>query len=158
SFVNLPASAATNGIGPRIQFASTEYDFGKALVGDQVRHDFTFTNTGDETLMINGVYPGCGCTTAGNWTREVPPGRTGIVPLQFNTSHFGGQSVTKTTTVVSNDKDRGSLMLLIKGTVWRPIEVNPQPAVLQIVADSTSHVAAVVKITSSLEDPITLAA
>src|SRR5689334_17654264 len=94
----------TNGTGPRIQFASTVYDFGRALVGEQVRYDFIFTNTGDDVLKISGVYPGCGCTTAGNWSREVTPGNTGIIPLQFNTSHFGGQTVTKVTTVVCNDK------------------------------------------------------
>src|SRR5882672_8816637 len=116
-----PDLTSANGIGGRIQFESTEYDFGKALVGEQVRHEFVFTNTGDAVLTISGVYPGCGCTTAGTWTRDVEPGQTGVIPLQFNTSHFGGQPVVKTTTVVCNDKDHGTTVLQIKGTVWKPI-------------------------------------
>ena len=155
----LPApagSASTNGIGPKIQFASTVYDFGRAIVGEQVRHDFTFTNTGDAMLEISGVYPSCGCTTVGTWSRQVEPGKTGTIPLQFNSSRFGAQTVTKTTTVTSNDKGQPTVILQIKGTIWKPIDVNPQMAVLNLMADSTSNAPVTVSIVSGLEEPITL--
>lgn len=147
---------STNAIGPRIAFDSIVYDFGKAIAGTQVRHEFLFTNTGDATLEISGVYPGCGCTTAGAWTRQVEPGKTGVIPLQFNTEHYAGQTVTKIATVACNDKNQSAVRLEIKGTVWKPIDVSPQVAVLNIIADAPSNAPAVVRIVSSLDEPITL--
>src|SRR2546425_5861545 len=52
---------------PKIQFASTEFDFGKVEAGFAVKHDFLFTNIGRATLEIRDVRPGCGCTAAGKW-------------------------------------------------------------------------------------------
>jgi hypothetical protein len=147
--------AASGGVGPRIQFASTLFDFGKVAAGQQVRNDFVFTNTGDAVLEVTGVYPSCGCTTAGPWSRKVEPGKTGTIPLVFNSSRFNG-GVTKTATVACNDKEHPQVMLQIKGTVWKPIDVNPQMAVLTVVPDAESNAPAMVTITSGLDEPITL--
>src|ERR1700690_2625078 len=61
--------------GPMIQFESTMFDFGKVSVGEKVRHTYMLTNTGTETLLITNVHPGCHCTTAGDWTHKVEPGK-----------------------------------------------------------------------------------
>ena len=95
-------AGSTNAVGPRIQFASTVYDFGKVMVGVQVRNVFVFTNTGDAVLEIKGVYPSCGCTTAGVWSHQVEPGMTGVIPLAFNSAHFAGP-VAKSANVICND-------------------------------------------------------
>jgi len=83
-----PAAAITS--GPRIEFDTNVYNFGKVSSGELVRHDFIFTNTGTSTLEITDVRPGCGCTTAGTWDKKVEPGKTGLIPLQFNSANFGG--------------------------------------------------------------------
>jgi hypothetical protein len=147
------AGASTNGVGPKIEFASTVYDFGRVAAGGVVKHDFVFTNTGDALLEITGVYPSCGCTTAGAWTQQVEPGKTGTIPLQFNSARFSGP-VAKTVTVAP--KNQPAITLQIKGTIWKPIEVNPQTAVLNVVADSPTNPTAKVSIVSSLDEPITL--
>src|SRR5262245_56999464 len=77
-----PAAAAE----PKIQFAEIVHDLGKIGAGQVVRHDFIFTNTGTATLEIKEVRPSCGCTTAGTWDKQVEPGKTGLIPLQFNSS------------------------------------------------------------------------
>src|SRR5206468_6603052 len=64
----LPADA-----GPKIQFAEIVYDFGKVSSGEVVKHTFVFTNIGTAKLEIKDVRPGCGCTTAGTWDKEVEP-------------------------------------------------------------------------------------
>jgi len=151
-------NASTNGTGPRSEFASTSYEFGRVLVGETVRHDFTFTNTGDAVLEVSGVYPKCGCTIAGAWTREVQPGGVGVIPLQFNSSHFGGMTVDKEAVVMSTDKREQALTLHLKGTVWKPIEVNPQMAFLNLIADAASNAPTTVHIVSSLDEPVTLSA
>src|ERR1044071_6693305 len=67
------AAGAPETSAPRIEFASRVFDFGKVSAGELVRHDFVFTNTGTASLEITDVRPGCGCTTAGPWDRQVPP-------------------------------------------------------------------------------------
>src|SRR6185436_4097595 len=70
--------------GPRIQFATMVYDFGKATGDDLVDCKFVFTNTGNAVLEVSAVNPGCGCMKAGEWTRKVEPGRTGIIPVRYD--------------------------------------------------------------------------
>src|SRR5436190_10300323 len=60
------ASVATNS-GPRITFAEPRYDFGKVDSATMVKHEYIFTNTGNQTLEVTNVQPGCGCTTAAYW-------------------------------------------------------------------------------------------
>lgn len=83
------APPATNA-GPKIQFATPVYDFGKAKCGDIVKYTYYFTNTGVETLELNNVQGSCGCTAVGNWSRKVEPGQTGEIPVQFNSANFNG--------------------------------------------------------------------
>src|SRR5437870_1275821 len=109
------APATTNAAAPHVQFDSLVYDFGKVGSSELVKHSFTFTNTGKSTLEIIDVRPGCGCTTAGAWDKKVEPGKTGIIPLQFNSANFGG-SVLKQATVTCNDPGQSNVILQIKGT------------------------------------------
>src|SRR2546428_7395455 len=64
-------AAPPGGASPKIQFAEMVYDFGKISSGEVVKHSFVFTNVGMATLEINDVRPGCGCTTAGTWAKQV---------------------------------------------------------------------------------------
>ncbi len=141
--------------GPRIEFGGTVFDFGKTNAGEVVRHDFVFTNTGTATLEIKDVRPGCGCTTAGSWDKTVEPGKSGAIPLQFNSTGFGG-SVTKSATVICNDPGKSNVVLQITGTVWRPIDVTPMMAVFNVSSESQTNETKVVRIVSNLEEPVTL--
>src|SRR6266498_2928096 len=141
--------------GPRIQFATNVFDFGKVDSGQVVRHDFVFTNVGTATLEITDVRPGCGCTTAGSWDKKVEPGKTGIIPLQFNSANFGGM-VTKSATVSCTDPGRSNVILQITGTVWKPIDITPTMASFNLASDSTTNETKVLRIVSNLEEPITL--
>jgi len=152
----LPATgipAATT--GPRIAFDSTAFDFGKLHQGDLVRHEFIFTNTGTATLEITAVQPGCGCTTAGDWDKQVAPGKTGVIPLQFNSSSFNGQ-VTKTVTVTCNAEGQSDVALQISATVWKAFQIVPPAAYFTAFADSPTNETKVVRIVSELDQPVTL--
>src|ERR1035437_1003195 len=82
------APAATNVIGPKIQFETMVHDFGRAKSGDQVKYTYIFTNVGDQVLELSGVQA-CGCITA-DFTRKVEPGQTGTVPIGFNSANYAG--------------------------------------------------------------------
>jgi Protein of unknown function (DUF1573) len=100
------------------------------------------------------VQPTCGCTTAGDWTRRVEPGKTGTIPIQFNTANYAGP-VVKFITVSTSDRNNATIQLQLKGTVWRPIEVNPLYAIINVPPDATNGSASV-RIISNLDEPLTL--
>lgn len=140
--------------GPRIQFAETVHDFGRIPSG-MARHDFVFTNTGTALLEIKEVRPGCGCTTAEKWDSMVEPGRTGVIPLQFNSTGFSG-AVAKAATVRCNDPGGSNLVLLIKADVWNPIEVKPATVVFTPSGEVQTNETRIVRIVSKVEEPVEL--
>ena len=149
-------AAATNAVGPKIKFATPLYDFVKARSGDAVKYTYIFTNTGDQLLILTNVAPQCGCTAAGDWTRQVEPGKTGNIPIQFNTANYNGP-VFKQVTVVCNDKGQSTLFLQLKGTVYKPFEINPPLAVLNIAPDAETA-SMVVNITNNMDEALSLSA
>jgi len=141
--------------GARITFAEPDFDFGKVDSGTPVKHDFVFTNTGDQVLEVTGVRPGCGCTTAGDWDKKVEPGKTGKIPIQFNSSGYGGQ-VHKTVFVTCNDSTRSNLTLNLQGTIWKVFDVTPMYAIFNLTSEEQTNQIQVVKIVNNDEQPATL--
>ena len=152
------SAVATNppalGIGPRIQFATPLYDFGRARAGEPVKYAYVFTNTGDRLLILNTVQPQCGCTAAGEFTRQVEPGSTGIIPIQFNTVGYNGP-VFKQVTVNCNVTGQPMMFVQLRGTVYKPIDLSPPMAILNIPPDAETA-SGVVTITNNTEEPLEL--
>jgi hypothetical protein len=124
--------------------------------GTVVKHAFVFTNTGTDALELLNVRPGCGCTTAGTWDKRVEPGQTGSIPLQLNTAGFGG-SIAKSATVTCNVPGQSNILLQMRATIWRPIDLSPQSAYFSLASDATTNEVRVLRIVNNLETPITLA-
>ncbi|MCI0745297.1 MAG: DUF1573 domain-containing protein [Verrucomicrobia subdivision 3 bacterium] len=141
--------------GPRIQFETNIWNFGKIDSGTVAKHEFIFTNTGNATLEILDVRPGCGCTTAGAWDKKVEPGKTGIIPLQFNSANFGG-TVTKSATITCNDPRQSNVVLQITANVWKAIDVTPTMAVFNVNSDTRTNETRVIRIVNNVEKPLSL--
>jgi copper(I)-binding protein len=152
-----PASAAplTNALGPRIQFATPVYDFGRARAGEPVKYTYVFTNTGDRMLIVNSVQPGCHCTTAGEWTKQVEPGQTGGIPVQFDTTGGNGMTVRQITVACNITNLPPMVYIQLKGMIYKPVDVNPPWAVLNVPPDSESA-SLNVTITNNTEEPLIL--
>lgn len=142
---------------PKIQFASNVFEFGKVPVGTVVRATFVLTNTGNAPLEIKDVRPGCGCTTAGTWERRIEPGNTTTIALQLNTANFGG-ALVKNATVTCNDPTQSTVTLLIKGEVWKPIDIQPNIVVFNPANGSGSNATRIVRVVNNTEALITLEA
>src|SRR5207247_2371899 len=115
------AAATAKTSKAKIQFATPTYDFGKVTAGEPVNYTYIFTNIGTEKLELASVTPSCGCTTAGEWTHSVEPGKIGTIPVRFNSPNYSGP-VAKTVTVKCNDSSQETVVLQIKGTVWQAID------------------------------------
>jgi len=149
------AQSAKDVVSPIISLESPVFNFGKVSSGEIVRHDFVFTNTGNALLEITDVHPGCGCTTAGTWDKSVDPGKTGKIPLQFNSSGFGGM-VSKSATVTCNDPAHPSLTLEMTGTIWKPVDVSPSMVIFNVSSDGQTNESKRIHIVNNTEQPITI--
>ena len=86
---------------PNFEFKTVDHDFGTITEGDVVEYTYTFKNTGDAPLIIQGAQGSCGCT-ASDWTKTpVPVGGTGFVKAKFDSN--GKPNIqNKTVTVTAN--------------------------------------------------------
>jgi hypothetical protein len=104
--------------GPKIVFAEREHNYGTIQKGGDGNCTFTFTNTGDEPLILSSVRASCGCTTP-KWTQKpVMPGKAGEIGVRYNTNNVGG--FTKTVTITSNAINEPRVVVKIKGNVVAP--------------------------------------
>ncbi len=119
-----PAKPTASHGGAEIRFAETEHDFGEVANGASLKYDFVFTNTGTNTLEVTDVSPECSCANTGDWSRKVEPGRSGTIPIRFNSTTLSGP-IHKLVGVTCNSPIQAQTILNLKAIVWKAIEVDP---------------------------------
>jgi hypothetical protein len=151
----VPAPAGTNVAGPRIQFGESVHDFGKISTSSAFKHDYVFTNTGNARLEVTEVRTSCGCAVAGDWTRVVEPGQTGIIPIQLSTTNLSGP-LLKAVSVSCNDTNHSLVQLQVKALIWKPIDVTPQMVIFNLSADMLTNQTKAVRIVDYTGQTLTL--
>jgi len=119
-----PAFAEQAPPPPAISVEEPVYDFGKVPEGGAIRHVFKVKNIGGTPLEIKSVSAACGCTAAAPKEKQIAPGRTSEIEVQFDTRNRPGRN-EKTVTVVSNDPKTPSLTLLIRAEVEQLLSFDP---------------------------------
>lgn len=153
--LNAPSATPPANTRPVITVDNAVHDFGTNWAGTRLEHTFKITNTGNATLEIREVRPGCSCATAGAYPKSLQPGETGSFPLVLDTTSIYGQ-YTRTPVIASNDPATPQLMLQLKGTVKRIIEVSPPMASFGVVYGGTPQTLTL-KIVNNGEAPLQLA-
>ena len=95
------AEPAEAGPTTSITFAENSHDFGTIDEGDVVTHIFTFTNTGDNPLILDKCKGSCGCTVPQCPKEPIAPGATGEIEVKFNSKGKKNKQ-TKTVTINAN--------------------------------------------------------
>ena len=119
------AEAPKNMTPSAITWKEDSYSFGDIEKGKPVSHEFTFTNTTKQTILVTNVKASCGCTATNYTKTPVKPGESGSVTATFNAANAG--SFSKNITVTTNDSDVGKV-LTIKGKVLAPEGTEPAAA------------------------------
>lgn len=152
-----PGAAALPPAGPRLSLTQPKHDFGRVPKGETREHVFEFSNTGQGALEIIRVEVTCGCTTTGEWDRQVAAGQSGRIPIHFSTSAFTGQ-ISRSILVHSNDPLQPVQTLLVDADVWVPIEVSPTSVMIQYLSGSRAKELRTVKIRNRQKEPLSLSA
>lgn len=113
------------GPAPKVEAAQPEHNFGEVWVGSKVDHTFEIKNSGDAVLKITRVKPGCGCTVAKEYTREIPPGGVGQIPVTVSTK--AARKATKTVNINVESNDPASpFKLVMTGKVKQRFKTTPE--------------------------------
>ncbi|MGD9157088.1 MAG: DUF1573 domain-containing protein [Desulfobacteraceae bacterium] len=125
-FVNMGESLAM----PGLFIEEKVYNFGDAVEGEQISHDFIIENRGDTPLNLLKVRSSCGCT-ATSYTKEILPGEKGKISARFRSKGYGGRTVNKRIHVKTNDPKHSSLDLSITGHVNKIVGITPENIILK---------------------------
>jgi uncharacterized cupredoxin-like copper-binding protein len=94
--------AARDSLYAEIKANKEVHDFGKLKPGEVVKHSFTITNDGNAPMQIAKVVPVCECVKILNYpTKELKPGESATVEVEFNTSGLSAKQV-HSLTIVAN--------------------------------------------------------
>jgi hypothetical protein len=98
-----------------IHFNVTEVDYGVIKKGSNGIRQFIVTNVGNYPLIINSCNATCGCTVPNCPQDPIPPGKSAVINVRYNTDRIG--VFAKNVTVYSNDQKNPVTIIKIKGEV-----------------------------------------
>ena len=101
-----------------MKFDEVKYNFGFIHQGDIVSHEFIFTNTGDEPIIISGAEVTCHCTTVDFPKQPVPKNGKGIIKVTYD-SKSAIDRQERTVTLKSNASN-APVVLTFKCVVLKP--------------------------------------
>ncbi len=83
---------------PKLNLLEETYTFDTLEFGAECSHDFVFTNTGNETLILNNVTTACGCDVPRFDYKPVQPGAKSFVNYKYDSKRPGPFSKTMSIT------------------------------------------------------------
>ncbi|MBQ2224951.1 MAG: DUF1573 domain-containing protein [Prevotella sp.] len=100
-----------------IKFDKVSINLGEFSESDPVQKcTFTFTNTGDQPLIINQAVASCGCTVPSYTKTPILPGKTGQIKVTYNGKGKFPGHFKKSITVRTNGKTEMT-RLYVEGTM-----------------------------------------
>jgi hypothetical protein len=126
--------AAVAGAAPRLTIPVTEFDFGYSPQNSAIGHIFWLHSTGDDTLKIVRVTPGCGCTQTPLQKDRLAAGDSTQLEVIFSTGQYSGQ-VTKTPRISTNEGPPDKMVRILTNVLIHPDSSYPvviKPYVIEI--------------------------
>ncbi|MFQ5607433.1 MAG: DUF1573 domain-containing protein, partial [Candidatus Zixiibacteriota bacterium] len=80
---------------PQVTIPETEFNFGRMPMSSIVAHTFWVHSTGGDTVFIDTVISGCGCTTIPLERTVLPPGDSVPFVTRFDSKGFRGSVVKR---------------------------------------------------------------
>ena len=110
---------------PELKVDKSTFNGGAVNEGKDVsvKAVFKLTNTGNETLRITSVRPGCGCTVV-KYDSVIAPGKTGVIEPAVNITGFRPGYMSRGVTVTSNAANNPTVNLTIEATIIPLIDVS----------------------------------
>ncbi len=117
-------AASTAVAGPNLAFSESSFDFGKVPQNATVSHAFWIHSTGDDTLRITKIVPGCGCTKAPVNDSVLAPGDSTKLEILFETRRYAG-FVTKKPYIETNGPAERNILTIDTHILTVPDSLHP---------------------------------
>ena len=101
------------------------YNFGEALGGSEVRHNFTIQNIGQQPLSILSMTETCACTAAMVSQRDIPAGANATIEAVLKIPSEN-TLVEESISVFTNDPTQNTVVLTFKGRAFVPLKTFPE--------------------------------
>ncbi len=115
--------------GPMVQIPEATFNFGKVPQHVKISKTYWVKSTGDDTLRILTIVPGCGCTQIPMNDSVLAPGDSASFEVQFSTQSYRG-FVTKKPYITTNAGPDNVYLefnaeIIVDSTLFMPIRINP---------------------------------
>lgn len=94
-----------------ISFGETKHDFGNVMQDSENKKIFTFTNAGNEPLIIEKAKGSCGCTVPKYPKEPIPPGGTGEIEVVYKPGKQKNKQ-TKNVTITANTTPANTVLTI----------------------------------------------
>ncbi len=121
-FISLAATGLK--AAPRAEIPNSTFNFGRVSQQVTIYHTFWVKSTGDDTLIITRVEPGCGCTKAPIQDTVLAPGDSTRLQIFFSTWQYRGY-VIKKPHIITNAPDSITYAQILAEPVTDPSSVRP---------------------------------
>ena len=102
----------------KINFKTTEIDYGVIEKGSNGVRDFEFTNNGNTPLIITNVKSTCGCTIPKKPPKPILPGESEKIQVKYDTNRVG---FIRKSIMVSSNAETPTVVLKISGKVTNKV-------------------------------------
>ncbi|MCA8986103.1 MAG: DUF1573 domain-containing protein [Planctomycetaceae bacterium] len=109
---------------PKVVIEKPVHDFGTMEVGQTLRHDFVIRNDGEGELVLVKDRSTCKCTMADFEEREVPPGESTIITLEW-VGKVQDDKFSQAAYIKTNDAENKEISLTVTGIVDATFEILP---------------------------------
>ncbi|TVR88506.1 MAG: DUF1573 domain-containing protein [Saprospirales bacterium] len=110
--------------GPQMTFESTTVDYGEIERGSERIRTVSFTNTGDEPLVITNARGSCGCTVPDYPRDPIQPGESAEFSVNYDTNRMG--NINRTIRITTNESGDPHV-LMVRGRVVEKKEEESLP-------------------------------
>ena len=100
--------------GPIMHFETKTVDYGTIKKGSDPIRILTFSNTGNEPLIIKHAKGSCGCTVPTAPKEPILPGESSQIEIRYDTKRVG--PIRKTVRITTNEGDQPHI-LQVRGTI-----------------------------------------
>ena len=97
--------------GPIMEFESKTVDYGTIQRHGEPLRTLSFTNVGEEPLIIKNAKGSCGCTVP-TWPKEpIMPGESSVIEVRYATNRVG--KINKTIKITTNEGTKPHVLKVI---------------------------------------------
>ena len=107
-------------------FETKEIDYGTIEQNSDPYRTFTFTNTGDEPILITNAVGSCGCTVPSFSKLPVAPGESGEIKVRYATDRLG--KFRKRVTLTTNVSEEPVVLTIMGEVLEKPAQPEAVPA------------------------------